>query len=104
MLISVNRVVAPASRGEYFMGQPEKCVGQQCKASRLSTERLEHLLWTARSTGARLILPRRHDPAEIALLTELGLVCERLGHLVLTPKGQERRRSCAQAHWLAMGA
>lgn len=58
-------------------------------------EQLERILWTARSAGATLIISRGHDPATIRLLIDEGLIRERLGHLVLTQKGQQRRRACA---------
>jgi hypothetical protein len=58
-------------------------------------EQLETILWTARSAGATLIISRGHDPATISLLLAEGLVRERLGHLVLTIKGIQRRRACA---------
>ena len=57
---------------------------------------LETILLSARSAGATLIISRGHDPATIRLLLEQGLVRERLGHLVLTPKGHERRRACTR--------
>lgn len=60
----------------------------------LSAEQVERILWSARSAGATLIISRGHDPGTVQLLMEQGLVRERLGHLVLTPKGQERRRAC----------
>lgn len=56
---------------------------------------LETILWTARSAGATLIISRGHDPATIRQLLDEGLVRERLGHLVLTIKGLQRRRACA---------
>ena len=58
-----------------------------------TTEQLDKLLWTARSAGTKLIISRGHDPALIAELFAMGWVREQLGHLILTPKGQERRRS-----------
>ncbi|WP_375249810.1 hypothetical protein [Sphingomonas sp.] len=58
-------------------------------------ELMERILWTARSAGATLIISRGHDPEAIRLLLEQGFIRERLGHLVLTPKGTERRRACA---------
>ncbi|MEG8040780.1 hypothetical protein QP166_16075 [Sphingomonas sp. LR60] len=56
---------------------------------------LETILWTARSAGATLIISRGNDPATIRQLLDEGLVRERLGHLVLTIKGLQRRRACA---------
>ncbi|MFK3889256.1 hypothetical protein [Sphingomonas sp. NPDC079357] len=58
-------------------------------------EQLEKILWTARSAGATLIISHGNDPATIRLLLDEGLVRERLGHLVLTLKGLQRRRACA---------
>ncbi|PZQ62832.1 MAG: hypothetical protein DI544_01140 [Sphingomonas taxi] len=58
-------------------------------------EQLERILWTARSAGATLIISRGHDAATIRQLLDEGLVRERLGHLVLTIKGVQRRRACA---------
>ena len=59
------------------------------------TTRVEHALWSARSTGARMILPSGSDSGTVAELTDMGLVRKQLGHLVLTPKGMERRRRCS---------
>lgn len=56
---------------------------------------VETALWSARSTGARMILPPGSDSGTVAMLTTMGLVCNRLGHLVLTPKGMEQRRRCS---------
>ncbi|MDR6788159.1 hypothetical protein J2Y58_001517 [Sphingomonas sp. BE138] len=58
-------------------------------------EQLERILWTARSAGSSLIISRGNDPATIRQLLDEGLVRERLGHLVLTLKGLQRRRACA---------
>jgi hypothetical protein len=65
------------------------------------TEQLDRLLWTARSAGTKMIISRGHDPALIEALFTLGFVREQFGHLMLTPKGQERRRSRAQAMYAA---
>ncbi|WP_156026025.1 hypothetical protein [Sphingomonas phyllosphaerae] len=59
------------------------------------SEQLATILWSARSAGATLIISRGQDPATIRLLLDEGLVRERLGHLVLTLKGLQRRRACA---------
>ncbi|WP_341208562.1 hypothetical protein [uncultured Sphingomonas sp.] len=59
------------------------------------SEQLATILWSARSAGATLIISRGQDPATIRLLIDEGLVRERLGHLVLTIKGLQRRRACA---------
>ena len=59
------------------------------------SEQLATILWSARSAGATLIISRGQDPATIRMLLEEGLVRERLGHLVLTIKGLQRRRACA---------
>jgi hypothetical protein len=56
---------------------------------------LETILWTARNAGKSLIISRGQDPAAIRHMLDQGLVRERLGHLVLTFKGMELRRSCA---------
>ncbi|MGK6322459.1 hypothetical protein ACMGDM_05180 [Sphingomonas sp. DT-51] len=58
-------------------------------------EQLEQILWTARSAGSTLIISRGHSPDAIGWMMQEGLVRERLGHLVLTPKGTARRRECA---------
>jgi hypothetical protein len=42
-----------------------------------------------------MILPCGSDQVSVTILKELGLVRERLGHLVLTPQGVERRRRCS---------
>lgn len=60
------------------------------------TGQVETILLSARSAGATLIISRGHDPATILLLLEQGLIRERLGHLVLTLKGHERRRACSR--------
>lgn len=62
---------------------------------RPAADQVERILWTARSAGSTLIISRGHDPATIRLLFAEGLIRERLGHLVLTLKGQQRRRACA---------
>jgi hypothetical protein len=59
------------------------------------TEQLDQILWTARSAGSSLIVSRGQHPDAIGWLMREGFVRERLGHLVLTPKGQARRRECA---------
>ena len=58
-------------------------------------EQLEQILWTARSAGSSLIVSRTQHPDAIGMMMREGLVRERLGHLVLTPKGHARRRKCA---------
>ena len=58
-------------------------------------EQLEQILWTARSAGSSLIVSRSQHPDTIGMMMREGLVRERLGHLVLTPKGQASRRECA---------
>ncbi len=62
---------------------------------RLVSEQMERILWTARSAGGTLIISRGHDPDTIRQLLDQGLIRERLGHLVLTPKGTQQRRACA---------
>ncbi|MEH3047558.1 hypothetical protein [Sphingomonas adhaesiva] len=57
---------------------------------------VETILLSARSAGSTLIISRGHDPATIRLLLAEGLIRERLGHLVLTLKGHERRRACSR--------
>ena len=57
---------------------------------------LETILLSARSAGSTLIVSRGHDPATIRQLFAEGLIRERLGHLVLTLKGHERRRACSR--------
>ncbi|GAA4216743.1 hypothetical protein GCM10022253_13800 [Sphingomonas endophytica] len=61
-----------------------------------STPQLENILWTARNAGASLIISRGQDPAAIRDMLDQGLVRERFGHLVLTFKGIQLRRSCAR--------
>jgi hypothetical protein len=61
----------------------------------LTTGEVENMLWSARSAGSRMILPCGSDQVSVTILKELGLVRERLGHLVLTPQGVERRRRCS---------
>lgn len=58
-------------------------------------DQVGNILWTARSAGGTLIISRGNDPAAIRLLLDEGLIRERLGHLVLTLKGLQRRRACA---------
>lgn len=60
-----------------------------------TTVDVETLLWAARSAGSRMILPCGSDRGLVSAMKELGLVRERLGHLVLTPQGMERRRRCS---------
>ncbi|KQT31226.1 hypothetical protein ASG29_14725 [Sphingomonas sp. Leaf412] len=62
---------------------------------RIDEKQLSDVLWSARSAGSRMILPCTSDRGLIALLKELGLVREQLGHMVLTPTGVERRRRCS---------
>ncbi|TCP33163.1 hypothetical protein [Sphingomonas sp. BK235] len=59
------------------------------------TEQLEQVLWTARSAGSTLIISRAQHPDAVGWMMREGWVRERLGHLVLTPKGHAHRRACA---------
>lgn len=64
-------------------------------AGRGPVDKVANILWTARSAGGTLIISRGNDPATIRQLLDEGLIRERLGHLVLTLKGLQRRRACA---------
>ncbi|KAK0339123.1 hypothetical protein LTR94_035866, partial [Friedmanniomyces endolithicus] len=57
----------------------------------LTVEQVERV----EAAGGTLIISRGHDPDTIRQLLDQGLIRERLGHLVLTPKGTQQRRACA---------
>lgn len=70
-------------------------MGRTEESARLSADQVADVLWSARSAGSRMILPCTSDRRLVAMLKELGLVREQLGHVVLTPTGVERRRRCS---------
>ena len=70
-------------------------MGRIEEEAKLSVQQVSDVLWSARSAGSRMILPCTSDRGLVAILKDLGLVREQLGHVVLTPTGVERRRRCS---------
>ena len=70
-------------------------MGQHETTDASPSENIERILWTARRAGRTLILSRDACGRTLDSLRDEGLVHERLGHIVLTHKGEDRRRRAA---------
>ena len=68
-------------------------MGQHDSGATVSREYLDYLLQSARRAGTFLIVPHDTCPRAVDALTCEGYIRKHLGHLVLTLKGQDHRRS-----------
>lgn len=73
-------------------------MGHGDAGGRLSPVDIEAILRSARRAGTFLIVPRHHGDDAIGAMRAAGLLRDRVGHLVLTPKGEQRRRDFGILH------